>query len=441
MEEGQKPHRPRIGERRNESGDQPTASRSENRSYHREESGNEYRNERRSGNYYGNNRQYDGNRRQYRYNRQNQEGQYGSGNIDYGRGDKDYGRRPYQQRRQEEGGGYGNQQRRQNYAPRQNRNYDSGENTYRNDYRSGDQQRQYKPRYGRYQQGERPYGEYGEQPQQQYTRQQYKQQRPAQKKAKKKKYIIPEPILYKAPYEADESIRLNKYLSTAGVCSRREADEHIVRGEVKVNGNVVTELGTKILFGDEVMLNDKIVTPEHKVYVLLNKPKNCVTTTKDPQQRLTVMDIIRRACNERIFPVGRLDRNTTGVLLLTNDGELASKLTHPQYIKKKIYHVFTDRDVSEEDMQRMADGIELSDGPIHADAVSYVSETDRDQVGIEIHSGRNRVIRRMFEALGYKVKKLDRVYFAGLTKKDLPRGRWRYLTREEVNMLHMGAFE
>lgn len=214
-----------------------------------------------------------------------------------------------------------------------------------------------------------------------------------------------------------------------------------MRGEVKVNGNVVTELGTKILFGDEVMLNDKIVTPEHKVYVLLNKPKNCVTTTKDPQQRLTVMDIIRRACNERIFPVGRLDRNTTGVLLLTNDGELASKLTHPQYVKKKIYHVFTDRDVSEEDMQRMADGIELSDGPIHADAVSYVSETDRDQVGIEIHSGRNRVIRRMFEALGYKVKKLDRVYFAGLTKKDLPRGRWRYLTREEVNMLHMGAFE
>ena len=214
-----------------------------------------------------------------------------------------------------------------------------------------------------------------------------------------------------------------------------------MRGEVKVNGNVVTELGTKILFGDEVMLKDKIVTPEHKVYVLLNKPKNCVTTTKDPQQRLTVMDIIRRACSERIFPVGRLDRNTTGVLLLTNDGELASKLTHPQYVKKKIYHVFTDRDVTEEDMQRMADGIELSDGPIHADAVSYVNDTDRNQVGIEIHSGRNRVIRRMFEALGYKVKKLDRVYFAGLTKKDLPRGRWRYLTREEVNMLHMGAFE
>lgn len=452
MEEGQKPHRPRIGERRNESGDSFATPRSENMNYRREEGGNNYRNERRGGNYYGGNRQYDANRQYegyrrqpYRANRQEQDGmqQYGGGNAAYNRADKDYQRRYNQPYRQGEGNA--NRQRHQNYVPRQNRNYDGGEIPYRNEYGQADQPRQFQPRYGRYQQGERRYpGEYGERMQPQYPRQPYNQQkpqRPAQKKNKKKKYIIPEPILYKAPYEADESIRLNKYLSTAGVCSRREADEHIVRGEVKVNGNVVTELGTKILFGDEVMLKDKVVTPEHKVYVLLNKPKNCVTTTKDPQQRLTVMDIIKRACNERIFPVGRLDRNTTGVLLLTNDGELASKLTHPQYVKKKIYHVFTDRDVTEEDMQRMADGVELSDGPIHADAVSYVNDTDRDQVGIEIHSGRNRVIRRMFEALGYKVKKLDRVYFAGLTKKDLPRGRWRYLTREEVNMLHMGAFE
>ena len=260
-------------------------------------------------------------------------------------------------------------------------------------------------------------------------------------KIKKKKRIIPEPILYKAPYSPDEPIRLNKYLSTAGVCSRREADEMIQRGEVMVNGQVILELGTKILFGDVVSIKDKVITPEHKVYVLLNKPKNCVTTTKDPEGRLTVLDIIRKACPERIFPVGRLDRNTTGVLLLTNDGELASKLTHPQYVKKKIYHVFTDKDVTEEDMQRIADGIELSDGPIHADAISYATETDKDQVGLEIHSGRNRIVRRIFETLGYKVKKLDRVYFAGLTKKDLPRGRWRYLTKEEVNMLHMGAFE
>ena len=251
----------------------------------------------------------------------------------------------------------------------------------------------------------------------------------------------PEPLLYKAPFSPDEPIRLNKYLSTAGVCSRREADEMIQRGEVKVNGVKITELGTKILFGDVVTIKDKVVTPEHKVYVLLNKPKNCVTTMSDPEGRLTVMDIISKACPERIFPVGRLDRNTTGVLLLTNDGELASKLTHPQYVKKKIYYVCTDKDVTEEDMQRIADGIELSDGPIHADAISYATETDKDQIGIEIHSGRNRIIRRIFESLGYKVKKLDRVYFAGLTKKDLPRGRWRYLTKEEVNMLHMGAFE
>lgn len=263
----------------------------------------------------------------------------------------------------------------------------------------------------------------------------------AKNKKKNKKRIIPEPILYKAPYSPDEPIRLNKYLSTAGVCSRREADEMIQRGEVMVNGKVILELGTKILFGDVVSIKDKVITPEHKVYVLLNKPKNCVTTTKDPEGRLTVLDIIRKACPERIFPVGRLDRNTTGVLLLTNDGELASKLTHPQYVKKKIYHVFTDKDVTEEDMQRIADGIELSDGPIHADAISYATETDKDQVGLEIHSGRNRIVRRIFETLGYKVKKLDRVYFAGLTKKDLPRGRWRYLTKEEVNMLHMGAFE
>ena len=215
----------------------------------------------------------------------------------------------------------------------------------------------------------------------------------------------------------------------------------ILRGEVKVNGNKITELGTKILFGDIVTIKDKVVTPEHKVYVLLNKPKNCVTTMSDPEGRLTVMDLIRKACPERIFPVGRLDRNTTGVLLLTNDGELASKLTHPQYVKKKIYYVCTDKDVTEEDMQRIADGIELSDGPIHADAISYATETDKDQIGIEIHSGRNRIVRRIFESLGYKVKKLDRVYFAGLTKKDLPRGRWRYLTKEEVGMLHMGAFE
>ena len=241
--------------------------------------------------------------------------------------------------------------------------------------------------------------------------------------------------------DPNEPIRLNKYMANAGVCSRREADEFIQQGLVKVNGVVMNELGTKITRSDVVTFQDKVVTLEHKIYVLLNKPKDCVTTSDDPQGRLTVMDIVRNACTERIYPVGRLDRNTTGVLLLTNDGDLASKLTHPKFIKKKIYHVWTDKDVSEEDMQRIADGIELEDGPIHADAVSYATDTDKNQVGIEIHSGRNRIVRRIFEALGYRVTKLDRVYFAGLTKKNLPRGRWRYLTQQEVTMLQMGSFE
>ena len=241
--------------------------------------------------------------------------------------------------------------------------------------------------------------------------------------------------------DPNEQIRLNKFMSNAGICSRREADEFIQQGLVKVNGQVVTELGTKITHSDVVEYDEKVVALESKCYILLNKPKDCVTTSDDPNGRTTVMDLVKGACNERIYPVGRLDRNTTGVLLLTNDGDLASKLTHPKYVKKKIYHVWCDRDIAEEDMQRIADGIELEDGPIHADAISYATETDRNQAGIEIHSGRNRIVRRIFESLGYHVTKLDRVYFAGLTKKNLPRGRWRYLTQEEVNFLKMGSFE
>ena len=241
--------------------------------------------------------------------------------------------------------------------------------------------------------------------------------------------------------DPNEEVRLNKYMANAGICSRREADEYIAAGKVTVNGQVVTELGTKITRDDVVEFDEKVVTPERKCYVLLNKPKDCVTTSDDPNGRTTVLDLVKNACQERIYPVGRLDRNTTGVLLLTNDGDLASKLTHPKYVKKKIYHVWTDRDIAEEDMQRIADGIELEDGEIHADAISYVSDTDRNQAGIEIHSGRNRIVRRIFESLGYRVTKLDRVYFAGLTKKNLPRGRWRYLTQEEVNFLRMGSFE
>jgi 23S rRNA pseudouridine2605 synthase len=242
-------------------------------------------------------------------------------------------------------------------------------------------------------------------------------------------------------FDPNELIRLNKYLSNAGICSRREADEFIRAGLVKINGETVTELGTKVKRSDEVIFHNEQVKLEQKIYVLLNKPKNCVTTADDPQERLTVMDLVKTACHERIFPVGRLDRNTTGLLLLTNDGDLASKLTHPKYLKKKIYHVWLDKDVSVADMQKVAEGVVLDDGEIHADAISYVTETDKDQVGVEIHSGKNRVVRRMFEALGYHVVKLDRVYFAGLTKKNLRRGQWRYLNDKEVSMLRMAAFD
>ncbi|MBP5197303.1 MAG: RNA-binding S4 domain-containing protein [Bacteroidaceae bacterium] len=256
------------------------------------------------------------------------------------------------------------------------------------------------------------------------------------------KYSFKKQIEYKeAHYDPNEPMRLNKFLANAGVCSRREADEFIAAGVVKVNGEIVTELGTKIKPTDEVRFHEDTVSIEKKVYVLLNKPKGYVTTVEDPQDRKTVMDLVKGACRERIYPVGRLDRNTTGVLLLTNDGELAAKLTHPQYRKKKIYHVHLDRNVTAADMRLIADGIQLDDGEIHADAIEYSDATDKKQVGIEIHSGRNRIVRRIFEHLGYKVLKLDRVYFAGLTKKLVKRGDWRFLTEKEVNMLRMGAFE
>ena len=256
------------------------------------------------------------------------------------------------------------------------------------------------------------------------------------------KYSYKKRIEYKEThYDPNEPVRLNKFLANAGVCSRREADEFIQAGVVTVNGQVVTELGTKILRTDEVHFHDQLVSPEKKVYVLLNKPKDYVTTSDDPQQRKTVMDLVKNACSERIYPVGRLDRNTTGVLLFTNDGDLASKLTHPKYLKKKIYHVYLDKNVTAHDLQQIADGIQLEDGEIKADDVQYANPIDKKQVGIEIHSGKNRIVRRIFESLGYKVVRLDRVQFAGLTKKNLRRGDWRYLTEEEVDRLRMGAYE
>ena len=273
-------------------------------------------------------------------------------------------------------------------------------------------------------------------------------ERPSFNQSRGPKRVIPltkktpfKQIKYKENADPNAPIRLNKYLANAGVCSRREADDFIQAGVVKVNGTVITELGTKIVRSDSVTFKDNPIDLESKVYVLLNKPKGFVTTTDDPENRKTVMDLVKSACDERIYPVGRLDRGTTGVLLLTNDGDLASKLTHPRYEKRKVYQVWTDKPVTAEHMQAIADGFELEDGEILVDAISYVTEDDLTQIGVEIHSGRNRIVRRIFEHFDYRVLKLDRVYFAGLTKKNLSRGRWRYLTEKEVNMLRMGAFD
>jgi 23S rRNA pseudouridine2605 synthase len=244
----------------------------------------------------------------------------------------------------------------------------------------------------------------------------------------------------KKPAEKDNLIRLNRFISNSGLCSRRDADEHIRNGFISVNGKKVTDLGTKVSLKDDVRYRNKKLTAEKKVYILMNKPKDYVTTVEDPHADKTVLDLLGSEFKERVYPVGRLDKATTGVLLLTNDGELTGKLTHPKYKRRKIYHVFLDHDVARNDLFRITEGIELEDGIVVADAVSYADEDDRSQIGIELHSGQNRVVRRMFEKLGYKVKKLDRVYFAGLTKKNVPRGKWRFLTDKEVIMLKRGIF-
>ena len=353
----------------------------------------------------------------------------GYGNNSYGRQQRPYGNRPFGNN---EGGerSYGSPRFNNNGGERQQRPF-----TPRFNNNEGGEQRQFRPRQGQQGGYRQQGGGYGNNRQGSY-RQRTADYNPNAKYSMKKqieyKDIITDP---------NEPIRLNKYLANAGICSRREADEFITAGVVSVNGVVVTELGTKVHRNDEVKFHDQPVNIERKVYILLNKPKDCVTTSDDPQERKTVMDFVKNACKERIYPVGRLDRNTTGVLLLTNDGEMASKLTHPKYLKKKIYHVYCDKNVTKADLDQIVQGITLEDGEIHADAISYASDTDKSQVGIEIHSGKNRIVRRIFEHLGYKVIKLDRVYFAGLTKKGLRRGDWRFLTENEVNMLRMGSFE
>jgi len=387
------------------------------------------------------------------------------------------GQRPYRPKYQQQGGGYQSRQQ-GGYQPRQQQGYQPRQQGYQSRYGNGEdgQQQGYQPRQQGYQPrqqggyqprqgGYQPRQQGGYQPRQQgYGQQGYQQgygqqggyrqggygkpQRQGGFNKKRgaydpnAKYSMKKRIEYKEQHtDPNEPIRLNKYLANAGVCSRREADEFIAAGVVTVNGQVVTELGTKVKRSDVVMFHDQPVSIEKKVYVLLNKPKDYVTTSDDPQQRKTVMDLVKNACPERIYPVGRLDRNTTGVLLLTNDGDLASKLTHPKFLKKKIYHVFLDHNVTAHDMQQIVDGITLEDGEIKADDVQYADPVDKKQVGIEIHSGKNRIVRRIFESLGYKVVKLDRVQFAGLTKKNVRRGDWRYLTEEEVDRLRMGAYE
>ena len=350
---------------------------------------------------------------------------YGEGGYQQRQGG--YGQRPqggYGQRPQ---GGYGQRPQQGGYGRPQQGGYGRPQ--------QGGYGRPQQGGYGRPQQG--GYGKpYGASPYKKGPRQHSADYDPNAKYSMKKR------IEYKEiNYDPNEPLRLNKFLANAGICSRREADEFIQAGVVSVNGEVVTELGTKILRTDVVKFHDQPVSIEKKVYVLLNKPKDYVTTSDDPQQRKTVMDLVKNACPERIYPVGRLDRNTTGVLLLTNDGDLASKLTHPKYLKKKIYHVYLDKNVTAHDLQQIAEGIQLEDGEIKADDVQYAHPTDKKQVGIEIHSGKNRIVRRIFESLGYRVQKLDRVQFAGLTKKNLKRGDWRYLTEEEVDRLRMGAYE
>ena len=453
-ENGDRPYRPRFN---NENGDRPQRAYSSDRSYRprfNPNGENGDRPQRSYGNNAGGDRPY-----RPRYNSE------GGDRPQRSYGNNAGGDRPYRPRYNSEGGdrpqrSYGNNAGGDRpYRPRYNS--EGGDRPQRSYGNNAGGDRPYRPRYnseggdrpqrsyGNNAGGDRPYrprynGEGGDRPQRSYgNRDSYS--RPIRRSADydpNAKYSKKKQIEYKEQFvDPNEPIRLNKFLANAGVCSRREADEFITAGVVSVNGEVVTELGTKIKRGDEVKFHDQAVSIERKIYVLLNKPKDTVTTSDDPQARRTVMDLVKGACSERIYPVGRLDRNTTGVLLLTNDGDLASKLTHPKYLKKKIYHVHLDKNLTKADMEQIAAGIQLDDGEIQADAISYTDDFKKDEVGIEIHSGKNRIVRRIFESLGYKVVKLDRVFFAGLTKKGLRRGEWRYLTEQEVNFLRMGSFE
>ncbi|MDR3189296.1 MAG: pseudouridine synthase [Prevotellaceae bacterium] len=334
-------------------------------------------------------------------------------------------RRTYSRDRADEGGSYA----RKPYREEEPRGYRRGKSY---------DERSEKPRYGKPSGERRSYG--SDKPERPYARKAYGEReaygsrsvRPRAERKPAREIQVKEPNM---------PVRLNKFIANSGVCSRREADEYIQRGEITVNGEVVTTLGAKVLPTDEICWNGDRLSGEKKMYILLNKPKGYVTTVEDPHADKTVMELIAGACSERVYPVGRLDKNTTGVLLFTNDGELTKTLTHPSYNKRKVYQVKLDKTLKKPDMDQLVEGVELEDGVAAADEVGYTNMEDKSEVGLEIHSGRNRVVRRMFEALGYEVKKLDRVYFAGLTKKSLERGQWRILSPKEIGILKMGAYE
>ena len=400
-ENGDRPYRPRFN---SENGDRPQRSYSSDRPYRQRFNPNAENGDRPQRSY-NNDRSY-----RPRYNSE------GGDRPQRSYGNNAGGDRPYRPRYNSEGG---------DRSQRSYGNNTGGDRPYRPRYNSEGGDRPQRP-YGNNAGGDRPfrprYNSNGDRPQRPYgNRDSYS--RPIRRTGDydpNAKYSKKKQIEYKEQFvDPNEPIRLNKFLANAGVCSRREADEFITAGVVSVNGEVVTELGTKIKRGDEVKFHDQTVSIERKIYVLLNKPKDTVTTSDDPQARRTVMDLVKGACDERIYPVGRLDK----------------------YLKKKIYHVHLDKNLTKADMEQIAAGIQLDDGEIQADAISYTDDFKKDEVGIEIHSGKNRIVRRIFESLGYKVVKLDRVFFAGLTKKGLRRGEWRYLTEQEVNFLRMGSFE
>ncbi len=382
-----------------------------------------YGNQQGDGNSYGNRGGFQGNRGGYG-NGEHRENNYGNGqsNGGYRSGNGGYG----------QGGGYNRASGNGGYGRNQYGNQNRGFNNYGN--RGGYQKRQ--DDFGGEQQ--RPhYSKSG--PKYTIDEQGFRHKRYWDHSDRKQKAFEAAAEREDDIIENDGKIRLNKYLAGSGMCSRREADRMIKAGLVQVNGEVVTEMGVKVNYGDEVKYNGLVIKPEPKRYILLNKPKDYITTLKDPSARNTVMELIEGACKERVYPVGRLDRNTTGVLLFTNDGDLAKKLTHPSNEIQKIYHVTTDKPVTHADIQKIAEGFELEDGFIAADEVDYTGDRNgnRCEVGIRIHSGRNRIVRRIFEHLGYEVKKLDRVMFAGLDKKSLSRGRWRFLSDREIGFLNM----